>query len=177
MAQAKSDHDTPIWTAPNLVAIDPGRKTGVAVMVEGDLVETHAVPGDQLEGVVAMVQPLISKALDRTLFIVERQFAARGAAFNPKSLETLFWRRHMWEIVLDIHGARRVRVHPSTWQATELAVAVRDRTIKRSKDTKARALFACRCWWPGRNFTEDEADAALMARWYRNQQLMRGLHR
>lgn len=175
MVDATAGHDVDIWPAPTIFAVDPGERAGYGVMEDGALVESDWLDGSSLLEIATLLDRF-SRRTDEMIFVVERQFQARGARFNPQSVETLMWRRHMWEVLMDIAGARRVRLWPSVWQSEMLSVVagrMADGTVLK---TKQRAMDACRYFWPGMTFKNDNAaDAALMCQWYRNQQQQRGI--
>lgn len=164
-----------------IVGVDPGDHCGVAFMCSGLLHGIHSIRGSRLASISAVFKGLLPLADDHggAVVVVENQFGAfHGPGkrrINIPALGTLFRRRHEWEILAEIYKVPTATVYPSSWQ-TQLAAASRSYQDGSPRSTKARAILVCGQLWPSQEgWTEDTADAALIARWYWQQQIAHGV--
>ena len=175
----KKKTPAPPVRAEIIVGVDPGEHCGVAVLRSGNLSSIHAVRGSRLASIAAVFKGLLPLAEDHgVVVVIENQFGAlhgRGRKLNLRALATLFRRRHEWELLAEIYGVPTDTVYPSSWQ-TQLAAASRSYPDGSPRSTKARAILVCGQLWPAQDgWTEDTADAALIARWYWQQQIAHGV--
>ena len=163
-----------------IVGVDPGENCGVAVLGAGKLLSIHAIRGSRLASISAVFKGLVPLAQSGggAIVVVENQFGrfhGPGKKLNLKALGTLFRRRHEWELLAEVYGVPTATVYPSSWQ-TQLAAAPKLYPDGSKRSTKARAVLVCGQLWPAQEgWTEDTADAALIARWYRQQQIAHGV--
>jgi len=164
--------------APLVVGVDPGKQCGVAVLLKGRLRNTTPIRGDRLSAISGVVASVARLAEEHggVVVVVEDQFGkAHGGKLNLKALATLFRRRHEWEILCEVYGIPTSRVYPASWQ-TQLKGAPKRYPDGSKRSTKARALLVCGMIWPAHEgWTDDTADAALIARWYWQQQIAQGV--
>jgi uncharacterized protein YjaZ len=75
-------------------------------------------------------------------------------------------RRHSWEVIAELYGLRTVGVYPATWQ-TQLKAAARLDENGDKRTTKQRSVEVARFMF-GQDSIRDaeQADAALIAKWY-----------
>lgn len=155
-----------MFRPPVILAVDPGAKCGVAVLVHGRLVLLRTVRGDLIGDVLAVIQLVAKLQAEHgmALVVVELQFTPKGKKQNPKSLATLYKRRHVWEILAEVYGLMVEGVYPSTWQTVLGEVEDWDDNGKK-RDTKAKARVYADRRFPGRAKDNEQGDAASMGWW------------
>ena len=154
-----------------VVGVDPGEHCGVAVVKGRRLLKAHVVKGDDLRVILGLVQQIkkVGEEQGGVVVVIEIQHAARGKAFNPKTLGVLMKRRHLWEILCELYEIKVVPVWPSSWQSQlKIAARVGPRGGKRS--TKDRSMETARFYFGDEAIDDhNKADASLIARWYVNR--------
>ena len=151
-----------------VVGVDPGELCGVAIIEGRHLLKAHTVKGSDAKVVLGLVQQVAKVGAEQggVVVVVELQFAARGRRSNPKGLATLMKRRHVWEVLCEIYGVRVADVWPASWQS-QLKIAPRLGADGSKRTTKQRSLEAARFYFGDDSIQDaEQADAALIARWY-----------
>lgn len=157
-----------------IVGVDPGDHCGVAFYAPGCAPQILSVKGRDIPAILGVIQSveLAAKDYGGAEIVIERQFGAirknkqGGQSINLKALEALYRRRHEWEILAELYGIRTLSVYPVVWQSKMLAIAPKFGAGGQKLTTKARSLYAVAKLWPNvEGWTEDRADAALIARW------------
>lgn len=154
-----------------VVGIDPGARCGLAVVRGRRLVSVQTVNGDNLQEIVGWVREIVrlKKAEEergrQLAVVIELQYQPRLRK-NPKSLETLYRRRHTWEVLLALYEITAHQVWPATWQS-QLKCSNRYDQHGNTRSTKSRSIEVARFFW-GDDAVKDseQADAALIARWF-----------
>ena len=95
----------------NCLAVDPGKRAGWAVRFEDRIARSGVVCGDD----VIYIQKMIKTYRSLKTLVIEDQYFPRGR--NPKGLKTLFYRRHIWEVLARADEMDVVPIHPATWQS------------------------------------------------------------
>lgn len=155
-----------MFRPPLILAVDPGAKCGVAVLLNGRPVFVQTVRGDLLREVTAVVQMVarLQEQHGMAVVVVELQFASRGKKQNPKSMATLYKRRHVWEILAEIYGLVVEGVYPATWKTVLGEIETWDDDGKK-RDTKAKARVYADRRFPGKAKDNEQGDALSMAHW------------
>jgi len=155
-----------MFRPPVILAVDPGAKCGVVVLVHGRPVLVRTIRGDRVADVIGVIQFLakLQEKHGMAVVVVELQFAARGKKQNPKSVATLLKRRHVWEFAAELYGIMVEGVYPATWQTVLGEVEAWDENGKK-RDTKARARVYAERNFPGKAKDNEQGDALTMALW------------
>jgi hypothetical protein len=163
-----------------IVAVDPGsRATGVALFT-GPAPALTAIKRATAEDARALLA--WTKDHGASLVLVEDQHVPRDPRrFNWPSLQKLILAAHRWVVIAELLGLEVVRVKPAQWQGPML------RGVPRTEDgkkltTKQRCKRAVRSTWDtvmrfdglpdearrvaASKVTEDQADAAMIGRWW-----------
>jgi hypothetical protein len=150
---------------PTILGVDPGEHAYAAILRGSDL-ETFRVRGNEVPPVVATIQHAMTISPELVL-VLEDQFYRQGPKANFKSLERLLWAAHIWEVLAAVYEIAVVKVKPATWQGPMLAVTSRTDDHGRKRSAKARSKEAAAYYFARPFDNDNEADAALIARWYR----------
>jgi hypothetical protein len=155
-----------MFRPPVILAVDPGAKCGVVVLVHGRPVLVRTVRGDLIGEVLAVIQAVVKlqETHGMAVVVVELQFMGRGSKSNPKSMATLYKRRHLWEILAEVYGLMVEGVYPATWQTVLGEVESWDDAGKK-RDTKAKARVYADRRYPGKAKDNEQSDALCMGHW------------
>lgn len=137
----------------------------------------HKVNGTalkEIDQVVRSLRELADRHNAKPYVAIENQFGGSRTGF--KSIETLLRRRHEWEILCEIYGVEVVRVYPATWQGALLNRVPKFNSDGTKKTTKARSLLLATKLWPKvEGWTQDTAEAAAIAEWFRTRLMREGM--
>jgi Holliday junction resolvasome RuvABC endonuclease subunit len=138
----------------NVCGIDPANHTGLAVV---------SLSGELIYSVLLTDSADLQEEMDNLAcigvhqIVIEEQYVAANKATALK----LARRAGIWAGLAIAYEIPHVFVSPQTWQTQELGCGARTRRA----DRKRLAMEKCRGLWPGVDLTQDEADAALIARY------------
>lgn len=148
-----------------ILAIDPGKVSGYALIDDGEIVESGELHIDSAKGLDAAMG-LVSRA---SVVVIEGMgYLPRDARFD--TAYGLGRRAGLWEAMARIQAVSVQFVHPDTWQRAMLHPGGRNpgRDILK-KLSVARAMNAVR-----RPVGENEADALNLGMWHWIQAGQRG---
>ena len=156
-----------MFRPPVILAVDPGARCGVAVLVRGRAVLVQTIRGDKVgdvAGALALVERMQEKH-GMAVMVIEAQYVPRGRKQNPKALATLYKRRHIWEILATLYRvAVEDPVYPSTWKTVFREIENWDDDGK-ERTTKDKARAYVERYFPGRAKDGEQADALCIAHW------------
>jgi hypothetical protein len=154
-----------------VLAVDPGMEGAVSAYAGDRFLWSKRVTNDKAAvlGVLQWAQREAPKHGGLTV-VVERQFQGRGAKMNPSTTETLMRSRFLWEILSDVLGIEVVLVWPSSWQSKTLCLAPPvDEKGKKLNTTKKQSIWVAKHFVKDQDWSDGEADSALIGRWHVKQ--------
>lgn len=150
------------------LAVDPGKEGAAAWWIGARFINSRRVENTK-QAVVGMLQWAQAEAKKHgdgaLMLLVERQFQHTGKRGNVATTETLMRSRFLWEILGDVLDVPTTLVWPATWQA-QLTLAPKQDPKGRKMNTKARSIWVANRYIVERPWSDGEADAALIGRWY-----------
>ena len=155
-----------------ILAVDPGRSCGVALLLHGHPVLVRTVRGDLLGHILAVIQHVAKLQAEHGMatVVLELQYQPRESkdgkrrGSNPKALATLYKRRHYWEILAEVYGLAVELVYPATWQ-TVLGEVPKLDAEGNKRTTKARARAYAEKHFKGKAKDDEQGDALAMGHW------------
>jgi Holliday junction resolvasome RuvABC endonuclease subunit len=153
-----------------ILSIDPGAASpsGWAVLTIEPSPKLIAVgQGHLLKETTTSIYTRIREALAEKVSPLPTRAVIESAYLNLNVRTAIMLGRAYgrWQEVCEANGMEVVEAQASQWQTAELTRRGRGRTTKRAA-RKAMSIAKAAGIWGGASWTEHQADAALMGRWY-----------
>lgn len=146
-----------------LLAIDPGKDSGVAVFIKGQLMHSgNAKSAAERSMWVTTALEHCHKTIP--IAVVMEKWSYAGGKWGPRTMQGLAEHAGRWNEILDLHSvpkSRRVRVFPATWRAAILGGPQRAR-----EEWHKAARDYVKLRYPTTEFdSTDEAEAICIGEW------------
>lgn len=153
-----------------VLAVDPGTKGAVSAYSGDRFLWAKKVENDKA-AVLGVLQWAHREAPSHggLVVVVERQFQGRGSKLNPATTETLMRSRFLWEILSDVLGIEVALVWPSSWQSKTLCLAPPTDEKGKMMNTKKKSIWVAKHFVKDQEWSDGEADSALIGRWFSKQ--------